>query len=182
MIAVLGAESTGKSALAQALSQAWARSSGQRVACVDEWLRQWCEVHGRTPLPHEQAEIAREQTRRIEAACAHHDWVVADTTAVMTALYSAHLFGDESLRDSALAWQHRCALTLVTENDLPWQADGLQRDGPQVREPVRARLLQWLQQAGIAWSPVSGIGPARLASAWQAAQLLLPAAGGPADH
>ena len=168
IIALLGAESTGKTALAQALSQALAQRTGQPCTWVPEWLRLWCQAQGRTPLPKEQAAIAAEQSRRIEQACATHAWVVADTTALMTAVYSQHLFHDAGLREAALAWhrQHH-TLNLVTENDLPWQADGHQRDGPQVREPVRDLLLQWLQADGLPWSPVRGSGAARLDSALQ---------------
>ena len=55
--------------------------------------------------------------------------------------------------------------------DLPWVADGLQRDGPQVRAPVDQRLRVALLGAGLGFSVVSGHGPARVAAAraaWQA--------------
>ncbi|TBM81680.1 ATPase, partial [Mycolicibacterium smegmatis] len=73
-----------------------------------EYLREWCEREGRTPRPDEQQTIADEQTRRIEVA-AVSGVVVADTTALMTAVYSEQLFADTSLYDSALAAQRRYA-------------------------------------------------------------------------
>src|SRR5262245_22939885 len=96
VIAVVGAESTGKSTLARALSDAW-RTPGRRVALVDEALREFCDRAGRTPRADEQAAIANQQTQRIAAAARDHELVVADTTALMVAIYSQHLFHDPSL-------------------------------------------------------------------------------------
>jgi hypothetical protein len=67
----------------------------------------------------------------------------------MTAVYSHTVFGDDSLDADGRARTARAyALTLLTALDLPWVADGLQRDGPQVRAPVDDRLralLRWPQ-------------------------------------
>jgi nicotinamide riboside kinase len=161
VIALLGAESTGKTVLAGALASALA-TPARRVAVVAETLREFCDRHGRTPRPEEQAHIAAEQTRRIDAAAQRFEIVVADTTAVMIAVYSEHVFGDTSLYASALAAHARCDLTLLTALDLPWQADGLQRDGPHVREPVDAAVRAALNGAGLGYSVVSGSGAARL--------------------
>ena len=172
VIALLGAESTGKTVLARALSGALA-APGRRIAVVPEYLREFCDLQGRTPLQHEQAQIAAEQSRRIDAAAQDHDIVVADTTAVMIAVYSDHVFGDTSLYASALATHSGYALTLLTALDLPWQADGLQRDGPHVREPVDAAVRSALMRANLAYSVVSGSGDARLASALACVQRAL---------
>jgi nicotinamide riboside kinase len=164
VIALLGAESTGKTLLARALCDALA-TPGCRVAVVPEYLREFCDLNARTPLRQEQAHIAAEQSRRIEAAAQAHDIVVADTTAVMIAVYSDHVFGDASLYASALATHAGYDLTLLTALDLPWQADGLQRDGPHVREPVDAAVRNALVRANLAYSVVSGSGDARLQTA-----------------
>lgn len=177
VIAIVGAESTGKSELAQALARHLQEQLGQPSIAVDEWLRTWCEREGRTPRPEEQWAIAQEQSRRIEAAAREHAVVVADTTALMTAVYSEWLFQDLSLRAAAQALHQRYGLTLVTANDLPWQADGLQRDGPQVREPVRRLILQMLHQAGVAYAEVTGSGSERLACALRLVTAHLGSAG-----
>jgi nicotinamide riboside kinase len=164
VIALLGAESTGKTTLGRELADAL-RAEGHDVGLVAEYLREFCERNGRTPKVHEQAGIAAEQTRRIAEAAQAHDIVVADTTALMIAVYSEHVFGDRSLYAQAEETQRGYALTLLTALDLPWLPDGLQRDGPQVREPVTAQVRASLSRAGVAYSVVSGSGPARLASA-----------------
>ena len=164
IVAILGAESTGKSTLAQALRCALA-ADGQRVALVGEVLREFCDARQRTPRRHEQAGIAAEQTRRIAAAAQSHDIVVADTTALQIAVYSEIVFGDRSLYDSALGAQATYRQTLLCAVDLPWVADGLQRDGPLVREPVDALLRAALQRHAGGYAVVAGQGAARLGAA-----------------
>jgi len=62
---------------------------------------------------------------------------------------------------------------LLTALDLPWQADGLQRDGPHVREPVDARVRAALARAGVDHSVVFGHGEARLQAALTSVQRAL---------
>lgn len=159
LIAIVGAESTGKTALAQALAQ---QLGG---VAVPELLRGWCEREGRTPRPDEQAAIALAQTAAIDAAALTAEVVICDTTALMTAIYSDYLFQDASLLPAALAFHRRCALTLLTALDLPWVADGLQRDGPHVQAPVDAAIRAALASAGVGWQRVAGQGEARLEAA-----------------
>ena len=172
-IAIVGAESTGKTALAGALAERLAADTGLRTTWVPECLRQWCESSGRTPLAHEQPAIARAQHERIEAAAATHEIVVCDTTALMTAVYSRWVFGDRSLETRAAELHSRMDLTLLTALDLPWVADGLQRDGPQVCEPVDALLRELLLRHRLPFSLVAGKGAARLEAAVDAAAPLL---------
>lgn len=172
VIAIVGAESTGKTTLAGALQRALA-AQGHRVALVGEYLREFCAREHRTPRATEQASIAREQSARIAAAAAAHELVVADTTALMTAVYSHHLFGDPTLLDDALRQQARCHLTLLTTRDLPWVADGLQRDGAHVRRPVEAALRSALVGGGLSFAVISGIGAARTGAALAAVQSAL---------
>ena len=172
VIALLGAESTGKTTLARALRDALAGPQ-RSVAVVPEYLREFCDREGRTPRRHEQQPIADEQTRRIAAAARGHDIVIADTTALMIAVYSDQVFGDTLLYAGAQRAHAHCDLTLLTALDLPWQADGLQRDGPHVREPVDTRVRAALERAGCAYSVIFGSGAARLDAALACARLAL---------
>jgi nicotinamide riboside kinase len=164
IIALLGAESTGKSALAHALAQTL-QAQGKDAVVVDEYLREWCALHQRTPRVDEQVHIAATQQQRIEAAAARHSIVLADTTALMTALYSEYVFGDLSLYPLALAQQRACAITLLTGLDLPWLPDGIQRDGAHVRPPVDALLRQRLDGAAMGYRVVYGQGAQRILNA-----------------
>jgi nicotinamide riboside kinase len=164
VVALLGAESTGKTTLAAGIGAALA-ARGLRVEVVAEVLREFCDTHVRTPRRDEQAAIAAAQTARIDAAAARAEIVVADTTALMIAVYSDFVFGDESLYADAIAAQRHVDLTLVTALDLPWRADGLQRDGAHVRAPVDALLRGALGRAGVVTAGVGGVGNDRLDAA-----------------
>jgi nicotinamide riboside kinase len=167
VIALLGAESTGKTTLAAELQAALAAPGQQmgRIALVTEYLREFCEREGRTPREDEQRGIAREQTRRIAEAAADHEIVIADTTALMIAVYSDQVFGDTGLYAEASTAQAACQLTLLTALDLPWLPDGHMRDGPHVRDPVDAKVRAALSAAGLSYAVVAGHGPARLRAA-----------------
>jgi hypothetical protein len=137
-IAIVGAESTGKTARWRARwPNAWLDHTGPALhlgARVPARLVRRDRPHaaGGTSRPASPSSTAHRRRGR-------HDVVVCDTTALMTAVYSHTVFGDDSLDASpCLCKQHRTlvSLTLLTALDLPWVADGLQRDGPQVREPV----------------------------------------------
>ncbi len=189
LVTLLGAESTGKSALAAALSLHYC-SQGFRATKVDEYLRQWCTDAARTPRPDEQAGIAQEQTLRIEAAvractpdsnaasllpalpshraAAHaHAIVVADTSALMVAVYSDYLFNDQSLYPSALKALAKSDHILLMGLDVAWVADGLQRDGGHVRAPVDALIRAALTGARLQFSTIYGLGGQRLLHALQ---------------
>lgn len=169
IVAIVGAESTGKSTLARALAEALPALTGWRCTWVPEVLREWCEAAGRTPREDEQAGIAAEQARRLEAAARQHELVLADTTPLMTAVYHHQVFGSSALDILALDWQRRhCEITLLTALDLPWQADGLQRDGPHVRQPVDARLRHLLVGQRLPFTVVAGRGARRTDAALDA--------------
>ncbi|HEV8690151.1 MAG TPA: ATP-binding protein [Ideonella sp.] len=166
-VALLGAESTGKTQLSAELA-AHLRSLGLRAVAVPEVLREWCLREDRTPRPEEQLAIAREQEQRVDQAAADGAIVIADTTALMVAIHAGMLFEDGELYRFALERQQGYDATLVTGLDLPWVPDGLQRDASQAREPVDALVRALLQRAQLAFQVVYGQGPQRLRSALQA--------------
>ena len=166
-VALLGAESTGKTSLSLAISKALS-AHGLPVFTAPEKLREWCDLHGRTPEAHEQAQIAASQLEAIFSI--QEGWVIADTTPLMTAVYSDFIFQDKSLYDFALAHQSKFDVTLVMGLDVAWVADGLQRDGEHVRDPVDSLLRQALSQASIPFKVIYGQGQARVNAALLALQ------------
>jgi nicotinamide riboside kinase len=175
VIAIVGAESTGKSTLAAALAARIGAQTGLRCTVVGEFLREWCDRERRTPRADEQRAIAGEQQRRIAAAATSHEVVVADTVPLMIAVYSHLLFEDASLIPMAIAAQRGVAHTLLTALDLPWVADGHQRDGEHVRVPVDSAVRALLAKHGLGWSVVGGQGEERLEQAFDAVAPLLTA-------
>lgn len=164
VVALLGAECTGKSTLAQQLAAAL-RAQGTPAVVVPEALRDFCARMGRTPRRDEQQAIAEAQSAAITRAAAQHPIVIADTTALMTAVYSEQVFGDTSLYARGLRDHRIAGLTLLAATDLPWQADGYQRDGTAARQAVDRLLRQVLDRSGTPYSVILGDGPRRLQSA-----------------
>lgn len=162
-VALLGAECTGKSTLCNQLAESLA-AEGLRCRRVDEYLREWCDTHGRTPTASEQATIASVQQARIEQAV-DAEVLLADTTPFVTAAYSEWLFDDLSLYPEASRSLRRFDIVLLAATDLPWVADGLQRDGAGQRASLDACLRAALAQAGIAYQVIYGLGPERLRNA-----------------
>ena len=174
VVALMGAECTGKSTLAQQLCDALL-AQGTRAALVPEVLRGFCARLGRTPRVDEQQAIADAQTLSIAQAAARDPVVIADTTALMTAVYSEQVFGDTSLYAHAMRDHRACSLTLLAATDLPWQGDRHQRDGPAVRLAVDRLLRRALDRSGTPYVVVTGIGPARLQAALAAVRRAMTA-------
>ncbi len=170
-ICLIGAECTGKSTLAQALA---AHFGG---LWVPEHLRTFCELNGRTPRADEQAAIMRaqfEQEEQVAAQALHTacGYVFCDGAPLLTAVYSDYYFSDRSLFDCAQALHARYALTLFMQPDLPWQSDGMQRDGEGVRAAVHARVQHALWTLHVHHLAVAGQHDARLQSAILAVETL----------
>ena len=164
LICLIGAECTGKTTLAQNLAQ---ELSG---LWVPERLRLFCDTLGRTPFEHEQIDILEQQARDEittleEATRQHKPYVFCDTAPLLTAVYSEFVFGDTSLYPRARALHARYTMTLVLEPDLPWIADGLQRDGPHAQRPIHAKIVQELCGMGVQPYIVAGSGKSRTDSA-----------------
>ena len=133
-----------------------------------EVLREWCDQRQRTPLATEQMGIACAQAESAMVIQRSGASAVADTTPLMTAIYSDVLFQDSSLYAFALEHQRKYDLTLFTAPDLPWKADGLQRDGEQARKKISERLREVLTANSLPHAVVCGEGPARTQSALDA--------------
>ncbi|MBH9552896.1 AAA family ATPase [Inhella gelatinilytica] len=153
-VALLGAECTGKSTLTALLGLQYATHN---AATVSEYLREWCIRERRTPAREEQAHIADEQTQRIAAAAKAHPLVIADTTALMTAVYSLHYFYDAQALTAALSAQRHFDLTLLCSPEgIPWISDGHLRESPAVRASTHAELLALLQAQDIPHQVLAG--------------------------
>jgi nicotinamide riboside kinase len=164
LICLIGAECTGKTTLAQALA------TQMGGLWVPEYLREFTAQQGRTPLHTEQPHILREQLRLQDATLEqarqqHRAWVFCDTAPLLTAIYSDCVFGDASQYPEALVLHSRYAYTLLLEPDIPWVADGLQRDGEAMRASVHVCILRCLQDAGRPFTCIAGDAARRLQDA-----------------
>ena len=156
-IAILGAESTGKSTLADDLAARHA------TVWVPEYLREFVDVEGRVPREDDQLGIARTQLAREDAMAAQANGLLfCDTAPLMTAVYSRIYWGRVPPALLALEAAHDYVLTVVAAPDLPWVPDGLQRESAEVRMRVHAQLLAVLEARGIAYVMVAGELEARI--------------------
>ncbi|WP_232251110.1 AAA family ATPase [Janthinobacterium sp. 1_2014MBL_MicDiv] len=170
-VAILGAESSGKSTLAAALAERYGS------VWVPEYLREFVETQGRVPVASDQYGIARMQLERENAAAAQaRQFLFCDTTPLMTAVYSRHYFHGIDAPLAALADDYHYGLTLVTAPDSPWVADGLQRESEAVRQLIYRLLLEELDARGIAYHVLHDSLDARLAQAAPLLQQALVAA------
>jgi NadR type nicotinamide-nucleotide adenylyltransferase len=168
-VAILGAESTGKSTLAAALAAQYG------TLWVPEYLREFVENEQRVPYESDQYTIARTQLAHENAAAARASRLLfCDTTPLMTAIYSRVYWDRVDAQLDALARVHDYAFTLVAAPDGPWVPDGLQRDSEAVRQHVHEIVLRTLAERGIAYVLVSG----SLAQRLEQASRVLGAAGG----
>lgn len=164
LICIIGAESTGKTTLAQQLAA--------RFDCgwVPEYLRAFCDDHGRTPRRDEQSLIL--ETQHIHELAAYQQasdagapFVFCDTAPLTTAIYSDHVFGDPSLYARGRALHARYALTLLLAPDLGWTPDGIQRASPEAQAHVNATVERELAALGAPVARIFGSGDLRLKAA-----------------
>ena len=159
-VAILGAESTGKSTLAGALAARYG------TAWVPEYLREFVESEGRVPFEADQLRIAQVQQRHEDAAAAlARSFLFCDTAPFMTAIYSGVYWGRIDPQLAALDLRYDYAVTLVAAPDLPWVADGLQRESAAVRQQVHQALIDKLERRAIGYTLLTGGLEQRLAQA-----------------
>ncbi|HEX8406651.1 MAG TPA: ATP-binding protein [Duganella sp.] len=152
-VAILGTASSGKSTLAAALALRYA------TAWVPEYLREFVDTRGRVPVAEDQFCIANTQREREDAAARQAGrYLFCDTAPLMTAVYSRHYFGGIDAQLARLADAHASdyALTLVTAPDIPWVADGLQRECEEVSAIINRMLMAELTARAIPYVLVSG--------------------------
>ena len=166
-IAILGAECTGKTSLGLALVRQLPSLPSAWIF-VPEYLREWCDQHHRTPRADEQPDIARQQILRIVSNATSGYSVLADTTPLMTAVYSDVVFHDVSLYPEALEHHTTYDMTLVTGLDLPWRADGVQRDGSSMRTRIDEKLRDVLLRYQLPYMAIYGTGAGRVQCAHDA--------------
>lgn len=161
-VVLLGAESTGKSTLAEALARKL------NTVFVPEFGRDFWVQHrnadGRLS-PEQLVELAQEHRRREEAAALEANrMLVVDTDARTTRQY-ARWYHDgrvppelDRLANDAVS---RYALTVLCSDDIPYSDDGT-RAGPERRKIAQHEILAELKQSGADWIETRGDVPERV--------------------
>ena len=149
-----GAESTGKSVLAQRLAaeRGW--------PWVPEYGRTYAEAQGTDFTMADLLAIARGQDAAMRAAVAQGPAVLLlDTDPLMTAAWAEMLFGEAP--DELFAYP-KADLYLLFAADTPWVEDGTRLFGTaEARTRFAAVAEAVLVRAGVRWQRVSGDWAAR---------------------
>ena len=127
-IAILGAESTGKTTLARSLALRF------NTRWVPEYAREYMSLHTGAYSVDDIVRIAQHQLRE-ENEMVHHAnrLIFLDTEFIVAKVWAEDVFGfcPDWIRGQLL--EHRYDLYLLTSNDLPWVADPV-RVNPQRRD------------------------------------------------
>lgn len=157
-VVIIGAESTGKSTLAQTLAQ----RTG--LPLTGEYARSYAATLDR-PLGASDVEpIARGQLAE-EDRFDDAPRVLHDTNLLSTLIYARHYYSlVPAWLDDALAQRHY-ALYLFCQPDIPWVADPGQRESAAARDTLHRIFEAELHQRGVPVVRVAGDGPQRIATA-----------------
>ena len=144
-----GAESTGKTALAERLSAEWG------CPLVAEYGRTYAETVGTDFKMADLLAIAREQDRQMRAACADDPRVLLlDTDPLMTAAWAEMLFGE--VPQELLSYD-KAELYLLFTPDVPWVFDGTRFFGlPEARARFAEIAEEMLKRTGVRYRTISG--------------------------
>ena len=159
-VVVLGAESTGKSTLVDALGAALAEPTVEEVGRT-----LWVAAGGELPLA-DYVEICRQHVALEEAAAQRaRRWVFVDTNAITTQQYAFFFFGE--CPPEVQAYADRCheryAHVVVCAPDVPFDQDGT-RVHPQVQRYQDGAVRNDLTIRGIPYTVVGGTVEARVAA------------------
>jgi NadR type nicotinamide-nucleotide adenylyltransferase len=165
-VVLIGSESTGKTTLARALAEELG------VPWVPEYARQYLDQKG-APLTSEDVEpIARGQRAGEDAALPGGGLLILDTDLVSTTVYARHYYGWCPPWILRAARARRADLYLLLHPDVPWVADGVQRDRPDARPELHERFRAALSEIGARVVEVRGSWAARAKTARDAIQAL----------
>lgn len=153
-VAILGAESTGKTTLCQDLAVhlncKWV-AEFMRPYLQQKWDNEHKTCEWEDLLPIARGQIALENSLAQQSA----DYLFCDTSLFELMVYANWYYGKcpAAITEAALA--HHYDLILLTEVDVPWVADDL-RDAPHEREQITASFAEELTQHGKAFRRIGG--------------------------
>ena len=139
IVVVTGSECTGKTTLANELAEHFA------APCSTEYVRDYLDRKGMLLDASDVESIANGQVKVEDAAiAAATGLVIKDTDLVSTVVYSRHYYaGCPAWVDDA-ARERLGNLYLLLHPDVPWIADGMQRDRPEQRACLHERFRDTL--------------------------------------
>ena len=177
VVVVTGSECTGKTTMALEIATRF------DAPWSPEFVRAYLERKG-VELDRADVEpIARGQIQAEDAAAAMaRDLVVRDTDLVSTAVYARHYYGACPAWIANAARERRGDLYLLLHPDVPWVADGLQRDRPVERDLLHGLFQSALAGIGARVIDITGTWDQRRERAFSAIGAAIRADGGPVSR
>lgn len=159
-VVVTGSESTGKSTLAAALAAHYG------TVWSPEYVRDYVAAR-KEPVRAEDVEaIAKGQMGVQDALAGRSDGLlIHDTDLLSTAVYSRHYFGDCPAWIEEELIRRKADLYLLAGIDVPWGADGNQRDRGDRRDEMHDLFRDALTRRRFPFVQVSGPHERRLEAA-----------------
>lgn len=159
-IAILGAESTGKTELSMKLADHY------QTVWVPEYARDYFDVHDINHYGIEDLDVIAKKQLELENELLPkaNELLICDTTLITIKIWSVHQFNKLSDLISSSIRPGDYDLYLICNNDVPWTLD------PQRRNPeLRDHLLKWnmheLTKLNAEYYVVSGTGEEKLRNA-----------------
>lgn len=175
-VVLIGAESTGKTTLARALSEHfntnWVPEYGREY-----WERKVAGLDMKGPLPaftsEEFVTIASEQQRREnELARTANKVLICDTNAFATGTWHERYLGFRSPAVDAIGAADKVDLYLLTEPDFPFVQDGF-RDGEHIREQMHRGFISQLSSSPARFIRIDGPPDQRIKTAVLAIEAIM---------
>ncbi len=150
-IVLTGAESTGKSTLADKLARHYAEP------CTGEYVREHVAGLDRPLGPQDLDPIAKGQIAEEDRGLVHaRALVFHDTNLLSSIVYARHYF-DESQPWVEEAFAARSyALYLLCMPDIPWVPDAGQRESPQARAQLHRVFTETLERRRLPYVRIAG--------------------------
>ena len=165
-VAVLGAESTGKTTLCRDLAahfdSPWV-SEYMRTYLQEKWddERLTCTWEDLLPIAQGQITLENILAKQVDQTSNTSHYLFCDTSLFELMVYSYWYYGDcpTALEQAALA--HHYDLILLTDVDTPWVADDL-RDSPHQRDEISDYFASQLSKHQKSFQRISGNRKARV--------------------
>jgi len=159
-IAVIGAESTGKSTLVKELAQYF------HTEYVEEYAREYFNTHNIDDYSIDVFDkIYSKQLENEELKSVHATrFLFCDTTLITGKIWSEEVFGKTAPFINERIFKHHYDFYLVTDNDVPWVADG-QRKNPHNRGELLNKNIELLKELKARYEIVNGLHEQRLKNA-----------------
>jgi len=150
-VVVIGAESTGKTTMVRRLARHY------DTVWLPEYGREYIDKKQAPPELADILKIARGHLAGEEALARKANRIlICDTDLIVTRILSEYYFGTCPGEVRRASYQRTYDLYLLTDMDFPWEADPLQREGPEIREMLHNRFRNELEQRNLPHRIISG--------------------------